>query len=58
VRAHDSGHPAGVFLVGELVGITILNAWRLLDEHGAITITLPETISAAVLAPALAGTSA
>jgi hypothetical protein len=41
-----------------LVGITILNAWRLLDEHGAIAITLPETNSAAVLAPALAGTSA
>jgi uncharacterized protein YuzE len=43
---------------GELVGITIVNARRLLDENGAITITLPETISAAVLAPALTGTSA
>ena len=58
MRALDSGHPAGVLRGGELVGITILNAWRLLDEHGAIAITLPETISATVLAPALAGTSA
>jgi uncharacterized protein YuzE len=38
---------------GELVGITIVNARRLIDENGAIRITLPETISAAELRPAL-----
>jgi hypothetical protein len=32
-----------------------VNARRLLDENGAIKITLPETISAADLGPALAG---
>jgi uncharacterized protein YuzE len=52
------GHAVRYGPGGELVGITIVNARRLLDENGAITITLPETISAAVLAPALASTSA
>jgi uncharacterized protein YuzE len=50
------GHAVRYGAGGELVGITIVNARRLLDESGAITITLPETISAAVLAPALART--
>ena len=36
---------------GELVGITIIRVGRLPDEHGAMTVTLPETIPAAVLAP-------
>lgn len=49
------GHAVRYGPGGELVGLTIVNARRLLDENGAITITLPETISAAVLAPALAG---
>lgn len=49
------GHAVRYGSGGELVGITIVNARRLLDENGAITIRLPETISAAVLRPALAG---
>jgi hypothetical protein len=48
------GHAGRYGPGGELVGITLVDARRLLDENGAITITLPETISAAVLAPALA----
>jgi uncharacterized protein YuzE len=51
------GHAVRYGPGGDLVGITIVNARRLLGAHGAIKITLPETISAAVLAPALAGTS-
>ncbi len=49
------GHAVRYGPEGEIVGITIVNARRLLDENGAIRITLPETISAAVLGPALAG---
>jgi uncharacterized protein YuzE len=49
------GHAVRYAADGELVGITIVNARRLLDENGAIRITLPETITAAVLGPALAG---
>lgn len=49
------GHAVRYGPDGEIVGITIVNARRLLDEKGAIRITLPETISAADLGPALAG---
>lgn len=49
------GHAVRYGADGEIVGITIVNARRLLDENGAIRITLPETISAADLRPALAG---
>lgn len=49
------GHAVRYGSDGEIVGITIVNARRLLDEHGAIRITLPETISAADVRPALAG---
>ena len=49
------GHAVRYDAGGELVGITIVDARRLLDENGAIRITLPETITAAVLGPALAG---
>lgn len=48
------GHAVRYGSDGEIVGITIVNARRLLDENGAIRITLPETISAADLRPALA----
>jgi uncharacterized protein YuzE len=48
------GHAVRYGASGEIVGITIVNARRLLDQHGAIRITLPETISAADLGPALA----
>jgi uncharacterized protein YuzE len=48
------GHALRYGPEGELVGITIVNARRLLDENGAIRITLPETISAVELGPALA----
>jgi uncharacterized protein YuzE len=48
------GHALRYAPGGELVGITIVNARRLLDENGAIRITLPATISAAELRPALA----
>lgn len=50
------GHAVRYGAGGEIVGITIVNARSLLDEGGAIRITLPETISAADLRPALAGT--
>jgi uncharacterized protein YuzE len=49
------GHAVRYGSAGEIVGITIMNARQLLDENGAIRITLPETISAADLRPALAG---
>jgi uncharacterized protein YuzE len=49
------GHAVRYAPDGEIVGITIVNARRLLDENGAVRITLPETISAAELGPALAG---
>jgi uncharacterized protein YuzE len=48
------GHALRYGPEGELIGITIVNARRLLDKNGAIRITLPETISAAELRPALA----
>jgi hypothetical protein len=38
-----------------LAGVTIVNARALIDQDGSIRITLPETISAADIAPALAG---
>lgn len=40
---------------GRIIGITIVNARKLIDRDGAIRITLPETISAADIGPALAG---
>jgi uncharacterized protein YuzE len=49
------GHSVRYRPRGELVGMTIVNARRLLNANGAITITLPDAISAAVLRPALAG---
>jgi uncharacterized protein YuzE len=49
------GHAVRYGSDGHIVGITIVNARRLLDQNGSIRITLPETISAADLGPALAG---
>lgn len=37
-----------------IIGITIVNARKLIEQDGAIRITLPETISAADIGPALA----
>ena len=48
------GHAVRFDATGRLIGITIVNARRLLDQHGEIRITLPETISAADIGPALA----
>jgi uncharacterized protein YuzE len=49
------GHALRFDADGALVGITIVNARALIDQDGSIRITLPETISAADIAPALAG---
>ena len=49
------GHAVRYGSNGEIVGITIVNARQLLDANDAIRITLPDTISAAELRPALAG---
>lgn len=49
------GHALRFDSDGQLIGITIVGARRLIDEHGSVRITLPETISAADIAPALAG---
>jgi uncharacterized protein YuzE len=48
------GHAVRFDATGRLIGITIVNARRLLDQNGEIRITLPETISAADIGPALA----
>jgi uncharacterized protein YuzE len=48
------GHAVRFDAAGRLIGITIVNARRLLDQNGEIRITLPETISAADIGPALA----
>ncbi len=34
-----------------MIGITIVNARKLIDQDGAIRITLPETITAADIPP-------
>ena len=39
---------------GRLMGITILHPRWLLEQDGEIRITLPESVSAATIAPALA----
>jgi hypothetical protein len=52
------GHAVRYGADGELVGITIVDARRLLDENGAIRNTRPEMISAAVLGPVLAAPEA
>lgn len=49
------GHAVRFDADGRIIGITIVNARKLIDQDGAIRITLPETISAADIAPALAG---
>ena len=49
------GHALRFDADGALVGITIVNARALIDQDGSIRITLPETISAADIAPAFAG---
>lgn len=48
------GHAVRFSIDGALVGITIVNARALIEAQGDIRITLPETISAADIAPALA----
>ncbi len=48
------GHAVRFDAAGRLIGITIVNARRLLDQNGGIRITLPETISADDIGPALA----
>jgi uncharacterized protein YuzE len=47
------GHAVRFDADGRIVGITIVNARKLVDADGGIRITLPETISAADIAPAL-----
>jgi uncharacterized protein YuzE len=48
------GHHTRFDASGALVGVTIVNARWLLDNEGRIRITLPETLTAAELGPALA----
>ena len=49
------GHAVRLDASGALVGITIVNAQKLLERDGGIHITRPATIAAADIAPALAG---
>jgi uncharacterized protein YuzE len=49
------GHAVRFDTEGRIIGITIVNARTLVEQEGAVRITLPETISAADIAPALAG---
>jgi len=51
------GHLVRYDAAGTLAGVTILGARRILDRDGAITITLPQRVEAAVIAPALAQAS-
>jgi uncharacterized protein YuzE len=48
------GHALRLDSDGRIIGITIVNARKLVDRDGEIRITLAETISAADIAPALA----
>lgn len=43
--ATPEGYALRYDAAGRLVGLTIVNAKRLLDEHGHIDITIPERIS-------------
>jgi uncharacterized protein YuzE len=47
------GHAVRFDAHGAIVGITIVNARALIEREESIRITLPETISAAEIAPAL-----
>jgi hypothetical protein len=47
------GHAVRFDADGRLIGITIVNARKLVDKDGGIRITVPETISAADIGPAL-----
>lgn len=47
------GHAVRFDAAGRLIGITIVNARKLVDKDGGVRITLPETISGADIAPAL-----
>jgi uncharacterized protein YuzE len=38
---------------GKLVGVTVLNAKRLLERDGGLKVTVPEVVRADALAPAL-----
>lgn len=51
------GHLVRYDAAGSLVGVTLLGARRILERDGAITITLPQRVEAAAIAPALAQTS-
>jgi uncharacterized protein YuzE len=48
------GHAVRFDADGRLIGITIVNPRKVVDQNGGIRITLPETISAADIGPALA----
>jgi uncharacterized protein YuzE len=48
------GHALRFDANARIVGITIVNARKLIERDGEIRITLPETISAADIGPALA----
>jgi uncharacterized protein YuzE len=54
------GHRVRYNADGDVIGVTVVNARRLLDRDGKITITLPERIdvNAAALAPAMASPAA
>jgi len=47
------GHALRFAAGGRLVGITIVNARKLIEQDGGVRITLPEVIAAADIAPAL-----
>ena len=52
--ASPEGHALRYDDKGRLMGITILHPRWLLEQDGEIRITLPESVSAATIAPALA----
>jgi uncharacterized protein YuzE len=47
------GHAVRFDADGRIIGITIVNARKLVDQDGGIRITLPETIAPADVEPAL-----
>lgn len=50
------GHLVRFDAQGAVAGLTIMGARRLLDRDGALTITLPQTVEASQITPALAST--
>jgi hypothetical protein len=46
-RAHSEGHGLRYDTDGRVIGVTIINARRLLDCDGHVTITLPQEVQVA-----------